>query len=147
MLNWHKLLLPNFVLFVSSWLILPATAQESLWIEAEHLDGVRGYCWPMGQPAMKKTAGHWALSGPGWAAEWNQGGESGFLSIATAADDDRAAATTHVEAPVDGRYFVWVRYGDWRETSERFEVRLEQQAASGKTATDWTGRYGEQPVT
>ena len=60
-----------------------ATARESIWIEAEHLDGVRGYCWPMGTPAMKKTDGHWGLSGPGWAAEWNQGGESGFLSIAT----------------------------------------------------------------
>ena len=70
-----------------------AASQESLWIEAEHLDGMRGYCWPMGDPEMKKTAGHWGLSGPGWAAEWNQGGESGFLSIATAADDDRAVAT------------------------------------------------------
>ena len=57
---------------------------ETIWLEAEHLDGIRGYCWPMGKPEMKKTAGHWALSGPGWAAEWCQGGESGFLSIACA---------------------------------------------------------------
>ena len=28
---------------------------------------------------MRKTDGHWGISGPGWAAEWNQGGESGFL--------------------------------------------------------------------
>src|SRR5262249_49666674 len=49
-------------------------ADESIWIEAEHLQGVRGYCWPGGLKA--KTDGHWAVSGPGWAAEWIQGGES-----------------------------------------------------------------------
>ena len=81
-----------------------ACAQESLWIEAEHLDGVRGHCWPMGRPEMKKTSGHWGLSGPGWAAEWNMGGESGFLSIATAADDDRAVATK-TRAPSSGVIF------------------------------------------
>src|SRR5205085_8782215 len=47
---------------------------ESLWIEAEHLSGVQGYCWPMGKPEMKQTKGAWGISGPGWAAEWNQGG-------------------------------------------------------------------------
>src|SRR5688500_4397246 len=89
-----------FVSFVPLWLTSSrAGAQESLWIEAEHLDGFRGYCWPMGKPEMKQTAGHWALSGPGWAAEWNQGGESGFLSIATAADDDKAVATKQLEIP------------------------------------------------
>jgi hypothetical protein len=114
-------------------------AAESLWIEAEHLDGIRGFCWPMGRPEMKKTAGHWGLSGPGWAAEWNQGGESGFLSIATGADDDKAVATQQVELPADGPYFVWVRYGDWREATERFQVRIEQEGAP-----PWTGQYGEQ---
>ena len=34
-----------------------ARAQESLWIEAEHLDGIQGYCWPMGKPEMKVTKG------------------------------------------------------------------------------------------
>ncbi len=59
------------------WLVAggwPAHAAESVWIEAEHMDGIRGYCWPMGRPEMKKTDGHWGLSGPGWAAEWNMGG-------------------------------------------------------------------------
>src|SRR5215212_2305427 len=120
---------------------LPAFAQESLWLEAEHFDGIRGYCWPMGKPEMKKTAGHWALSGPGWAAEWNQGGESGFLSIATAADDDKAVATKAIELPVAGTYYVWVRYGDWRETPEPFQVQIEQ---AGKQP--WTGKYGEKAV-
>ena len=106
--------------------VAPAAAGEAVWIEAEHLTGIKGFCWPMGQPAMRKTAGHWGLSGPGWAAEWNQGGESGFLSIATGAEDTQAAAKTTLEVPEDGLYRVWVRYGDWRETPEPFEVRLEQ---------------------
>src|SRR5262245_61454133 len=76
-------------------------AAESIWLEAEHLDGITGYCWPLGKPTMKKTDGHWGLSGPGWAAEWNQGGESGFLSIATGADDDRAVVTKQIEIPSD----------------------------------------------
>src|SRR5215204_3770456 len=114
-------------------------AQESLWIEAEHLDGMRGYCWPMGKPEMRRTAGHWALSGPGWAAEWNQGGESGFLSIATAHDDDKAAATKTVEVPAAGIYAVWVRYADWREQTERFQVRIEQDGRP----PPWTGAFGE----
>lgn len=119
----------------------PASASESLWIEAEHLSGVRGYCWPMGKPEMKKTAGHWGLSGPGWAAEWCQGGESGFLSIATGADDDNAAASTVVEIPEAGTYFVWVRYGDWREKTERFQLHLDQPGQPS-----WKGAYGERPV-
>src|SRR5262245_17471990 len=99
-------------------LAAPLAAHESLWIEAEHLDGIRGYCWPMGPDALKKSNGHWGLSGPGWAAEWNQGGESGFLSIAAGADDVGAQATKTLEIPVDGHYFVWVRYSDWREKME-----------------------------
>ncbi|MGE3316527.1 MAG: hypothetical protein AB7O26_15535, partial [Planctomycetaceae bacterium] len=126
------------LLFLLALLATDAAAAESLWIEAEHLDGVRGYCWPMGRPDMNKTDGHWGLSGPGWAAEWNQGGESGFLSIATGADDDRAVASKTIEIPVDGRYFVWVRYGDWREKTERFQIRLQQPSRP-----DWTGRFGE----
>lgn len=117
-----------------------ASAAENVWIEAEHLDGVRGYCWPMGRPEMKKTAGHWGLSGPGWAAEWNQGGESGFLSIATGADDDRAVATKTLDVPVAGEYRLWVRYGDWREQTERFQVRLEQDGQPPQEL-----RFGEQP--
>src|SRR4051812_20025836 len=114
------------------WLLTagqPVGAAETLWIEAEHLDGIKGYCWPMGPPEQKKTGGHWALSGPGWAAEWTQGGESGFLSIACGAADDKAVATKTIDVPVDGKYFVWVRYGDWREKTTRFQVRLAQDDA------------------
>jgi hypothetical protein len=124
-------------------LLLPVgpVAAESIWLEAEHLEGIRGYCWPMGKPPMKKTAGHWALSGPGWAAEWNQSGESGFLSIATGADDDKATATKELDIPVEGTWYVWVRYGDWREQPERFQVKLEQAGRE-----PWIGRYGEKAV-
>lgn len=136
--------MPRQVIVVLSFLLLvtPVEAQhESLWLEAEHFHGIKGYCWPMGKPDMKKTEGHWGLSGPGWAAEWNQGGESGFLSIACGADDDKAVVTRDVEIPVDGQYFVWVRYGDWREKTERFQVRIEQP---GQAA--WSGQYGEKPM-
>ena len=130
-------------LAVAAALAVPATARaaETIWVEAEHLEGIKGYCWPLGQPAMKKTNGHWGLSGPGWAAEWNQGGESGFLSIAAGADDDKAIAGKTLDIPTDGKYFVWVRYGDWREKTERFQIRLEQAGAA-----PWTGRYGEKAV-
>lgn len=116
-------------------------AAEYLWLEAEHFDGIRGYCWPMGRPEMKVTDGNWGLSGPGWAAEWNQGGESGFLSIATAADDDRAVVTRTVEVPAEGHYTVWVRYGDWREQTERFQLRIEQPGAEAQEL-----RFGEAAI-
>lgn len=128
--------------FLSLFIGLPhARAAESIWLEAEHLDGIRGYCWPMGPPNMKQTAGHWALSGPGWAAEWSQGGESGFLSIATAADDDKAVASKTIDVPIAGRYFVWVRYGDWREKTERFQIRLEQTGVPPQTLS-----FGENAI-
>lgn len=117
------------------------TKIESIWLEAEHLDGIRGYCWPMGRPEMKQTAGRWSLSGPGWAAEWNMGGESNFLSIAAGAAEDRAVASQQIEFPAEGKYFVWVRYGDWREQTEQFEVRIEQEGAAR-----WSAIFGREPV-
>jgi len=104
-------------------LLTAATADETIWIEAEHLHGVRGSCFPdMGG----KTEGHWALSGPGIAPEWTQGGESEWLSIACAGNDDRATATAEVEIPEAGRWTLWVRYRDWRRETEQFAVRIEQ---------------------
>ncbi len=106
-----------------------APGVETIWVEAEHLEGIRGYCWPAGQ--NPRTDGNWGLSGPGWAAEWTQGGESNFLSIACGANDDRAVAGLDVEIPVAGTYRVWVRYRDAREASDRFQVRLD----SGRAGT------------
>lgn len=121
-----------------------AAPEESLWLEAEHLDGITGYCWPMARGTNAKLAvtnGNWGLSGPGWAAEWNQGGESGFLSIACGPKDDKAAATKMLEVPADGTYHVWVRYRDNREVSDRFQLKLEQPGAPA-----WTATYGEKPI-
>src|SRR5262245_25314094 len=94
-------------LLTSIVLLTSTAAAESIWLEAEHLEGVRGHCWPTGKPEMKQTKGHWGISGPGWAAEWTQGGESGFLSIAAGPDDDQAVATKTLEVPEDGLYFLW----------------------------------------
>jgi len=132
---------------VLAFLLLAAAAQaghETLWIEAEYLDGIEGYCWPMARNnrlAKNSNDNHWGISGPGWAAEWNQGGESGWLSIACGGEDDRAVATKEIEAPSTGTYYVWVRYRDNREMSERFQVRLEQPGAK-----PWTATYGTKPV-
>src|SRR5437660_9686318 len=94
----------SHVWIVALVLLIPAQAgraTESIWIEAEHLRGVRGSCFPdMGG----KTDGHWALSGPGIAPEWTQGGESGWLSIACAPDDDKASASLEFEAPESGEW-------------------------------------------
>lgn len=42
-------------------------AAGSLWLEVEHFEGIRGYCWPMGvdKRKLRETDGHWGLSGPG----------------------------------------------------------------------------------
>ena len=121
-------------------LFLPTLVRaESVWIEAEHLRGIEGSCWPSGKPEMRKTSGHWGLSGPGWAAEWVQGGESGFLSIACAGNDDKAVASTDVDVPVAGTYRVWVRFRENRGVTNRFQVRL---TAGAKPVTL---TYGEKP--
>ncbi len=114
-----------------------AWAAESIWIEAEHLRGVRGSCFPdMGG----KTAGHWALSGPGIAPEWTQGGESGWLSVACAPDDDKASASLDFEVPESGPWKLWVRYRDWRHETELFAVRLEQPGREPRQVV-----FGEKP--
>lgn len=121
-------------LFFSSYL----HAQESIWVEAEQLRGVRGHCFP---DFNHKTAGHWAISGPGIAPEWTQGGESEWLSIACGPDDDQASASREVEVPESGEWALWVRYRDWRAQTELFVVRIEQP---GQKAIDLT--FGQRPV-
>lgn len=117
-----------------------AVRAESIWIEAEHFDGIRGYCWPMGKPEMRQTKGHWGLSGPGWASEWIQGGESGFLSIGCGADDDKAVVTKTVEVPVQGKYRVWVRFRENRGMTNRFLVKLTPKGAATMSLT-----FGQKP--
>jgi hypothetical protein len=117
-------------------LLFAALVQETVWVEAEHFEGVRGYCWPGGQKPV--TDGHWGISGPGWAAEWTQGGESNFMSIACGAADDKAIAGLDLDIPVAGTYRVWIRFRDNRGSSSRFQARL---TPPGVTLT-----YGEKPI-
>ncbi|HYG78038.1 MAG TPA: hypothetical protein VEK08_23735 [Planctomycetota bacterium] len=112
---------------------------ETVWIEAEHFAGVKGYCWPMGPKPV--TNGHWGISGPGWASEWTQGGESNFMSIACGAEDDKAVAHATVEIPVNGTYHVWIRFRDNRGCSSRFQLRLTPDKGEPALLT-----YGTKPV-
>jgi len=116
----------------------PARAAETIWIEAENLQGVHGYCFP---DMDQQTAGHWALSGPGIAPEWTQGGESEWLSIACAPDDATATASITVDVPEAGEWRLWVRYRDWRGQTEIFAVRLEQTGAGAQEV-----EFGQKPV-
>jgi hypothetical protein len=116
--------------------LLSVQSPETIWLEAEHLQGVRGYCWPGGQKPV--TDGHWGISGPGWAAEWTQGGESNFMSIACGAADDKAVAGLDLEIPVAGAWRVWIRFRDNRGVSSRFQARL---TPPGAVLT-----YGEKPI-
>ena len=112
---------------------------ESIWLEAEHFVGIRGYCWPLGDDSrgMRITDGNWGLSGPGWAAEWNQGGESGFMSIATSPAETNAVVTQSIEIPRAGDYQIWVRYADWREQAEEFEIRDLQEGRVPQVFALW----------
>lgn len=115
-----------------------SSAAESIWIEAENLQGVRGYCFA---DMDQTTAGHWALSGPGIAPEWTQGGESEWLSITCAPADAAAAASTTFEVPEAGEWRLWVRYRDWRGQTELFTVRVEQPGAAAQEV-----EFGQKPV-
>lgn len=142
------------VLFVMAMSTSRAFAQETLWLEVENFDGIKGYCWPQGRdavenadkskrtPAMYETNGNWGISGPGWASEWNQGGESGFMSIATGPGDDKAVVSKNIIVPAPGKYRLWVRYADWREQPERFQIAVEQ--APGNVVGKHL--FGEKPI-
>jgi len=76
-------------------------------------------------PAAKAPG--WGINGPGVSAEWSQGGESEWNSVAAAADETRARIWQDIEVPRAGEYKVWVRYADWGNRTENFTVRIEQQ--------------------
>src|ERR1041384_6237134 len=95
--------------------LLALQSPETIWVEAEHLQGVRGYCWPGGPKPV--TAGPWGLSRPGWAAERPEGGESNFLAIAGGAAEDKAVAGLDLDLPAAGEWRVWIRFRDNRGAS------------------------------
>jgi len=75
-------------------------------------------------PAAKAPG--WSISGPGVSAEWSQGGESEWNSVAASADETRATITQEIEVPRAGQYRLWVRYADWANQSENFVAKIRQ---------------------
>jgi hypothetical protein len=118
-----------------------AAAPHHVWVEAESLGPLNGGNFSFQQPEAT-TKGSWALAGPGVAAEWTQGGESEFLSVAARADEPgEVVAGRDVEVPAAGTYTLWVRYADYRKRAETFGVRVTQ---AGAKAGDH--RFGERPI-
>ena len=90
-----------------------------VWMEAEHFGPLRGGNFSFEQPA-KTAKGSWAVAGPGVAAEWTQGGESEWMSIAARADETNMIVVSHdVEVPANGEYALWIRYADYRKRKDK----------------------------
>ncbi|MCM8822534.1 MAG: hypothetical protein NC831_06975 [Candidatus Omnitrophica bacterium] len=98
-----------------------------LWLEPEWFDGVKGRFsyWP-GPEYSKKATGFWAIAGPGISAEWSQGGESEWNSIAAGSDESSAECTRSIYLPAEGKYRIWVRYVDHRDAEEPFSIAIEK---------------------
>ncbi len=107
-----------------------ARHNEYLWYEAENMPGVsldarnEPRLNPSWQLLTRAQAPGWGMNGPGVSAEWSQGGESEWNSVAASADETRAALTQEIEIPRDGEYRLWARYADWANETENFVVRV-----------------------
>ena len=105
---------------------------EYLWYEAENMRGITETARHetllnpsyLELPAAKAPG--WGINGPGVSAEWSQGGESEWNSVAASADETRAHIWQDIEVPRGGAYKVWVRYADWGNRTENFTVRIKQ---------------------
>jgi hypothetical protein len=108
-------------------------AAEYLWYEAENMRGLTETSRhePLLNPSYldlpAAKAPGWSISGPGVSAEWTQGGESEWNSVAAAADETRGVIWQDLEVPRSGEYKIWVRYADWARKTESFIVRVSQQ--------------------
>jgi hypothetical protein len=106
---------------------------EYLWYETENMRGLTETSRHEPQlnpsylelPAAKAPG--WSISGPGVSAEWTQGGESEWNSVAAAADETRGRIWQDIEVPRSGDYKIWVRYADWASKTESFVVRITQE--------------------
>jgi hypothetical protein len=109
------------------------SAAEYLWYEAENMRGITETSRhePLLNPSYLELsaakAPGWSISGPGVSAEWSQGGESEWNSVAAAADETRGEISQEIEVPRAGEYKVWVRYADFANQNENFIVRITQQ--------------------
>lgn len=110
----------------------PARHLEYLWYEAENMSGIsldarnEPRTNPSWMELTRAQAPGFALNGPGVSAEWSQGGESEWNSVAAAAAETHAAIFQDIEVPRDGDYRVWARYADWANKNENFVVRITQ---------------------
>src|SRR5215210_2671031 len=103
-----KLLLASFTAFVTVHSALnphafaqgtsqPNTARrfEYLWYEAENMGGLsldarnEPRLNPVWQNLPREKAPGWGINGPGVSAEWSQGGESEWNSVAASPDETR----------------------------------------------------------
>ena len=113
---------------------LPVSASQAeyLWYEAENMRGITETSRhePMLNPSYLEVpaakAPGWGISGPGVSAEWSQGGESEWNSVAAGADETRGAIWQDLEVPRAGEYKLWVRYADFGDKTENFVVRISQ---------------------
>src|SRR5438128_1162083 len=105
---------------------------EYLWYETENMRGISEA--PQHEPVLNPSwmdlpaanAPGWGISGPGVSAEWSQGGESEWNSVAASADETRGAIWQDLEVPRAGDYKIWVRYADWAYKTENFAVSITQ---------------------
>lgn len=105
---------------------------EYLWYEAENMRGFGTK--PNGEPIQNPSwmnlprakAPGWGMNGPGVSAEWSQGGESEWNSVAASADEMAGKIYQEVEIPRAGNYKIWVRYADWANKTEAFVIRINQ---------------------
>ena len=113
---------------------------HTLWLEAESFGPLKGSNFSY-QPVAQTTKGSWSVSGPGVAAEWTQGGESEWMSVAARADEPgELAISRDAEVPAAGVYSLWVRYADYRGKKESFGVRMKQGASTSSHV------FGNKPV-
>src|SRR5437016_4536319 len=123
MLRYSRACLCGIIFLLAT---IAEAAPHTVVIEAEYFAPLKGSNFSFQDPT-KTTKGSWSLSGPGVAAEWTQGGESEFMSIAARADEPAGTTVSHeIEVPADGNYTMWARYADYRNKSERFGIRLSQ---------------------
>lgn len=107
-------------------------APEYLWYEAENMRGISRSAGgePVQNPSWtdlpRAQNPGWAINGPGVSAEWSQGGESEWNSVAASADETRARLEQDIEVSRGGTYKLWVRYADWVGRTEDFTARIMQ---------------------
>jgi len=120
---------------------------EYFWYEAENMRGITETSRhePQLNPSYvenpaARTPG-WSISGPGVSAEWSQGGESEWNSVAASADETHGAIWQDIEVPRPGRYRLWVRYADFANRTENFVARISQAGSDV-----WQHEFGDKDV-